>query len=75
VTVEIALSDMWVYLASRVNDKLPLSRAAERGAHVHGRLIISVAGRQLPRLGYWGPSDVCMGMWIGELSSVIAKPA
>ncbi|WP_165233076.1 hypothetical protein [Aquisphaera insulae] len=49
------------------NGRLPLSDL-EADSHVHGRLQLEIASRQVPYLGYWGPDDVCFGDWLVELS-------
>ena len=71
MTVQIDFSDPWVYLAERQGERCPVSELIKPGAQLHGQLVISIGGRPLPGLGYFGPSDVCIGMWAHELSEAI----
>lgn len=64
-TVQILASDLWTgeYRARR-----PLGDLDDGGSgHIHGRLEIVIGGRRLPRLGYWGPDDVCLDTSVSEL--------
>jgi hypothetical protein len=36
--------------------------------HIHGGLRIEIGGRLAPCLGYFGADDVCLDVWVGELS-------
>ena len=54
-------------------DAKPPLRELTAGQHVHGQLVIRVAGRELPRLGYFGPDDVCLGAWAYELQQAVAE--
>jgi hypothetical protein len=48
--------------------QLPLAKVdTQYRTHIHGALHITVGARELPYLGYFGASDVCIGMWIDEL--------
>lgn len=69
---EVKLFEPWV---SRVrpeggSDELPLSSLRPSNAHIHGELLIIVDGEALPHLGFFGPRDVCVNTWLGELSVV-----
>ena len=69
MSASIEFADLWIYDARLGQGRHPLS-ALRDGAHVHGNLTIGIGGRAFPGLGYWGPSDVCLGMWAAELQSV-----
>jgi hypothetical protein len=79
VTFAIKFSELWTYSVSDTDRKLPVSALPEDGVgHIHGRLEILVAGRNLPYLGHFGPDDVCFGQWLPVLrdavSSLRSKP-
>jgi len=61
------LSEPWVYRAMHQGKRLELSELAHVDAHLHGGLRLDIGGRAVPGLGYWGPGDVCIGMWGREL--------
>jgi hypothetical protein len=74
-SVTISIADLWTY---RVSDRggtarQPLSDlgAPKNTGHVHGRLTIAVAGRNVPHLGYFGPDDVCLNTWVVELCQAV----
>jgi hypothetical protein len=68
MTVKISFSDLWTYEGGDPHERLPLSRLAGAGeGHIHGRLKISIVGRELPYLGFFGPDDVCFNEWFREL--------
>lgn len=60
-------ADLWTYKVGDSSNRLPLSRL-EPGGHIHGLLEWRIAQKLVPGLGYFGPSDVCFGMWLFELS-------
>jgi hypothetical protein len=68
---DIEFSNLWTYESGDSNTRLPLQRLSERGGHVHGLLQITIDGSVLPRLGYFGPDDVCFNEWICELQSAL----
>jgi len=39
--------------------------------HIHGGLRILVQGRFVPRLGFWGPDDVCFSTWFEEFENIV----
>jgi hypothetical protein len=65
-TLKISFADLAVV---RQNIRLPLQQLTVDD-HIHGDLLIEVAGRRLPHLGYFGEDDVCMGEWLGQLAGV-----
>ena len=58
-------------VAGNTNAKRPLRELSKPEQHVHGQLVIRVAGQDLPRLGYFGPDDVCLGAWASELQQAV----
>jgi hypothetical protein len=62
-TVRIAFEDGAV---QRGNQRAPLSELTT-GSHIHGFLRFEIGGLQVPSLGFFGPTDVCFGMWLREL--------
>ena len=48
---------------------LPLSALSD-DCHVHGGLRIIIHRRLVPRLGFFGPDDVCFSTWLEELETV-----
>jgi hypothetical protein len=70
MTVQISFSDLWTY-GEEARNRLPLSSLPRAYGHIHGRLSIIIAGRALPRLGYWGPDEVCLGSWAQELAMAV----
>jgi hypothetical protein len=71
MSIQIPLKDPW---ASRVlpeggSQVLPLSSLKNDGSHLHGELLIVVAGEPIPRMGYFGPGDVCVAAWLRELTA------
>jgi len=64
-TVEMTVSAMWTgeyhdrRLVSEVDD--------DQNSHIHGKLVIVIAGRTLPHLGFFGIDDVCLNDWVEEL--------
>jgi hypothetical protein len=74
MSLAITFSELWTYSAADTELRLPVSALPEDGAgHIHGRLEISIAGRTLPHLGYWGPDDVCVGQWLQVLHDAVAS--
>jgi hypothetical protein len=72
-TFDIAFDQLWVYRAGDGQKRLPLSKLGGKGSHVHGRLTLSVQGRALPYLGYFGVNDVCFNEWCFELKTALEK--
>jgi len=66
----IGFSDLWTYGAG-TQERLPLSALPAEGGHIHGRLQMQVAGRHVPDLGFFGPTDVCLNEWAHELHSAL----
>jgi hypothetical protein len=56
-------------VTTRGGTELPLSEL-KRGDHLHGGLRLELGGRLVPNLGYFGPDDVCINTWLGELDAV-----
>lgn len=72
--VKIHFSDLWTYKVSKPGKRLPqFSLPASGEGHIHGKLQISINGRNLPRLGYSGPEDVCFNQWFPELHYAVRK--
>lgn len=55
-------------LASRHDGLHALNSLVEED-HIHGGLRIEIGGRLVPCLGYFGADDVCLDVWVGELSA------
>lgn len=71
-TVRIDLADLFCP-GSSPDSKLPLTRLRQAHNHIHGALHVRLGDRLLPRLGFWGPNDVCVGDWLVELHSAIRQ--
>ena len=70
-SVTIEVSDLWT---GSHHDRLPLANLDDdQNGHVHGRLRIVIDGRDLPRLGFFGPDDVCLNTWVKELLPIRAQ--
>jgi hypothetical protein len=69
MSIEIALKDPWVsrVLPEGGSQELPVSSLKNDGSHLHGELLIVVDGEPIPRMGYFGPRDVCVTAWVREL--------
>jgi hypothetical protein len=69
ISIEIALKDPWVsrVLPEGGSQELPVSSLKNDGSHLHGELLIVVDGEPIPRMGYFGPRDVCVTAWVREL--------
>ena len=55
--------------------RIPLESAApaeELNEHIHAELVIRIDGRGLPRMGFFGPGDVCLDSWARELVGIRA---
>ena len=39
--------------------------------HVHGTLIVEIAARAVPHLGFFGPDDACLNTWLVELCNAV----
>jgi hypothetical protein len=66
---DVKLFDPWLsrVLPEGGSEEKPLSALRSVDDHVHGELLIIVDGEALPRLGFFGPRDVCVGTWVREL--------
>ena len=72
MTFAITFSELWTYAPDDPQRRLPVANLSEDGGgHVHGRLELQVAGRKVPSLGYWGPSDACFGQWLQVLREAL----
>lgn len=72
MTFAINFSELWTYAPDDSRRRLPVSHISEDGGgHVHGRLELLVGGRSVPRLGFWGPSDVCFNQWLDVLREAV----
>ena len=72
MTVRIAFSDLWTH-GEEHGDRLTVD-ALERGGelgHIHGTLVIDISGKVVPRLGFFGPDDVCIDTWLVELCNAV----
>jgi hypothetical protein len=74
-TVRISAANLWTYRVADTEgtEREPLSRLGEgrNAGHVHGTLLIEIAGRAVPHLGFFGPDDVCLNTWLVELCNVV----
>ena len=69
MTIEITLHGPRVSAALYGADKgLSLDHLTSDAGHVHGELRVVVDGCRLPRMGFFGPGDVCVGAWLLELN-------
>lgn len=75
MSIQIALKDPWVskVLPEGGSEELPLSSLRNDGSHLHGELLIVVDGEEVPRMGYFGPRDVCVSAWIRELTTAAGE--
>jgi hypothetical protein len=71
MTFEVQLGEPWLsrVLPDGRSEELSLSALRSSDAHIHGELAIVVGGEQIPHLGFFGPSDVCVGTWLRELAT------
>jgi hypothetical protein len=73
--VRISAANLWTHRIADTGgtEREPLSRLGEgrNTGHVHGTLIIEIAGRAVPHLGFFGPDDVCLNTWLVELCNVV----
>ncbi len=67
MSVSITFGDLWWYGSDGAQKKRPLSAMKGGRGHIHGRLTVKMGERFVPGLGYWGPGDVCFGVWVHEL--------
>ena len=72
-SIEIEFANLWTYEGGSSDERLPLKRLSERGGHIHGLLQIKINGTVLPRLGFFGPDDVCFNEWVFELKSALRE--
>src|SRR5690606_24049539 len=70
---EIDFANLWTYEGDSSDERLPLSQLSESGGHIHGLLQIKVNGTVLPRLGFFGPDDVCFNEWVFTLRSALRE--
>ena len=75
---EIAFESLWTH--GETDEPVSLTFLSDENTHVHGKLRIVVRGCELPRLGFFGPDDVCFNAWVHELTTaarvlVAADPA
>jgi hypothetical protein len=73
MSIQIALKDPWVsgVLPEGGSRELPVSSLKNDGSHLHGELLIVVEGEPIPRMGYFGPRDVCVADWVRELQAAV----
>jgi hypothetical protein len=73
--VRISVADLCTYRTAETGgtEREPLSQLGEprNAGHVHGTLIIEIAGRGVPHLGFFGPDDVCLNTWLVELCNAV----
>ena len=55
-------------LPDESDDELSLASLRTVDDHIHGRLVVVVDGTPVPHIGFFGPSDVCIGDWVHEMS-------
>ncbi|RKH97612.1 hypothetical protein [Corallococcus sp. AB038B] len=53
----------------------PLTALNEDEPHIHGELRWTLAGRQVPGMGLWGPDDVCLGEWWDGVNATLTELA
>jgi hypothetical protein len=70
--VRISFSNLWTH-ADEPGERAPLASLERDGelGHIHGLLMIEIAGRSVPHLGYFGPDDVCFDTWVVELCNAV----
>lgn len=69
MSIEIELHGPRISSALHGGDQgLSLDHLASDTGHVHGELRVTVSGCRLPRMGFFGPGDVCVGTWLMELN-------
>ena len=73
-SVRISIADLWTYGVTDAGgtEREPLTRLGKRRncGHIHGKLILEIAGRVVPYLGSSGPDDVCLNTWVVELCMI-----
>ena len=74
-TVRMECSGLWTQGADDERAPVSFLEQAEEIGHIHGRLTIEIAGKQVPSLGYFGPDDVCLDTWLVELCNVVNRLA
>ncbi|WP_147446970.1 hypothetical protein [Corallococcus sp. CA054B] len=52
-------------------ERRPLTELHEDEPHIHGELRWTIAGRQVPGMGFWGPDDVCLGEWWDGINATL----
>lgn len=67
MSAQISFSKLFTYHVGDPSQRLRLSELADEGEHIHGLFELAIAGRALPRMGFFGPDDVCFNTWIEEL--------
>jgi hypothetical protein len=69
---KISFSELFTYAVGDSTVHLPLSQLDRSSTtHIHGRLEIEIAGRVVPHMGFFAPSDVCLNTWVEELFRVL----
>src|SRR5689334_22705991 len=70
MSAKIELEQPWLLrvLPDGGHSELHLADLRTDGDHIHGRLSITIGGATIPRLGFFGPDDVCLGTWLCELA-------
>ncbi|WP_375755285.1 hypothetical protein [Corallococcus exercitus] len=63
------------YVPGEGREQLPLTELNEDEPHIHGELRWTLAGRQVPAMGFWGPDDVCLGEWWDGLNATLPELA
>lgn len=75
-TVEISFENLLVVGYEDDSDggescRLPMSRLGlDENACVHGNISMTMAGRKVPHMGFFGPDDVCLWEWLGNWHEV-----
>lgn len=72
-TVEISFENLLVsgYGDEDESRRLPMSRLGlDENACVHGKIRLLIGGRLVPHMGFFGPDDVCLWEWLGNLREV-----
>jgi hypothetical protein len=74
MSVSITFGDLWAYSGELSDERVSLSELPADGrAHIHGRLELSIHGRLLPHLGFFGADDVCFNTWLSELRTAAKR--
>src|SRR5262245_41071001 len=74
MSVSITFGDLWAYAGELSDERVSLSELAADGrTHIDVRLELSINGRLLPYLGFFGPDDVCFNTWLCELRTAARR--